>query len=330
MRCLSTIRRLTTADVIVPSLHFFENSSVSDDDIAHGVVDWDQVRAICARHHAEFVDNRRELAGYLRRLNIKPPALLVDAVHQNRHGVIRIWDNIVRHIVRPLGPVDLPDSRERRIPAVSPPRSGNDSLIVSDSWSRDGVGLKTQQKAARITVKFQGNRVDLIGVSVPGGGTARVLVDGRDAEAAEAFATDYILPQPGPGEPVLKGPGPGDVAPHAVALGKKIVPQSWSIVMTSDTGDFRLDGSVTGFDGVGNCTRPFQSRSGQITIDPALWRHNREVAPGGKVVFGNRAGDRFGFHVVRTVASEVSFRSETRRAVLDPARMEPCERPAHS
>ena len=103
-----------------------------------------------------------------------------------------------------------------------------------------------------------------------------------------------------------------------MVLGKEIVPQSWSIVMTSDTGDFRLDGSVTGFDGVGNCTRPFQSRSGQITIDPALWRHNREVAPGGKVVFGNRAGDRFGFHVVRTVASEVSFRSETRGAFSIP------------
>jgi hypothetical protein len=97
-----------------------------------------------------------------------------------------------------------------------------------------------------------------------------------------------------------------------VALGKGIVPQSWSIIMTSDSGDYRLEGSVSGFDGGGNSTRPFQSRSGQIAIDPALWRHNREVLPGGKVVYGNRAGDRFEFHVVRTVVSAVSFQSEAR------------------
>ena len=62
---LTAIRR-TTADVIVPSLHFFENNSVSDEDIERGLVDWDQVRTVCRKHHVEFVENRRELADYLR------------------------------------------------------------------------------------------------------------------------------------------------------------------------------------------------------------------------------------------------------------------------
>jgi hypothetical protein len=103
------------------------------------------------------------------------------------------------------------------------------------------------------------------------------------------------------------------VAPHAVSLGKRLVPQSWSIIMTSDTGDYRLEGSVTGFDGSGNCTRPFQSRSGQIVIDPALWRHNRDPQPGGKVVYGNRPGDEFRFNVVRTAVPELRFRSDAPR-----------------
>ena len=143
---LTAIRRRTTADVIVPSLHFFENSSVSDEDIERGVVDWDQVRTVCRKHHAEFVENRRELAGYLRQIGARPPALLVDAVHQNRHGVIRIWDNIVRHIARPDAAADLPDSRERRISAASAPTDGKDKVIVSDGWTRAGNRLATRRR----------------------------------------------------------------------------------------------------------------------------------------------------------------------------------------
>ena len=110
----------------MPSLHFFENSSVSDEDIERGVVDWDQVRTVWRKHHVEFVENRRELAGYLRQIGARPPALLVDAVHQNRHGVIRIWDNIVRHIARPDAAADLPDTREWRIFAALDPIDGKD------------------------------------------------------------------------------------------------------------------------------------------------------------------------------------------------------------
>lgn len=33
---------------------------------------------------------------------------------------------------------------------------------------------------------------------------------------------------------MLKGPGPGDVAPHAVELGENVVPQRWTITMLDD------------------------------------------------------------------------------------------------
>ena len=304
---LTTIRRRTTADVIVPSLHFFENSSVSDDDIERGVVDWNQVRTICRKHQVEFVENRRELAGYLRQIKAKPPDLLFDAVHQNRHGVIRIWDNIVRHIPRPDGSAGLPDSRERRIVAAlaSTDRKDRDKVTVSDGWTREGNRLRTRQKGASIKIQFTGRRIDLLGVAVPDGGTAQ-RTDRRHRTPARCVRSRPITscPHPVPGPLVLKGPGPGDVAPHAVALGTGIIPQSWTIVMTSDAGDYRLEGTVTGLDGTGNSTRPFLSRSGQIAIDPALWRHNRDPLPGGKFVYGNRAGDTFGFHVERTAVSE--------------------------
>ncbi len=153
---------------------------------------------------------------------------------------------------------------------------------------------------------------------MPDGGTAQVRIDGQDPGAVRAFATDYILPHPVPGPLVLKGPGPGDVAPHAVALGSGIIPQSWTIVMTSDAGDYRLDGTVTGLDGSGNSMCPFLSRSGQIAIDPTLWRHNRENLSGDKVVYGNRTGDTFSFNVVRTAVAEVRFCSDARREFFVP------------
>ena len=67
--------------------------------------------------------------------------------------------------------------------------------------------------------------------------------------------------------------------------------------MTSDTGDYELTGSITGEDGVGNAFGPFASASGQIQIDPELWRRAER----------NRTGDRFTFQVRRSVLSEISF-----------------------
>lgn len=214
----------------------------------------------------------------------------------------------------PTGRQACPMHKRRIIAALAPTDGkGRDKVTVSDGWTREGDRLRTRQKGASIKVQFTGSRIDLLGVAVPGGGTARLRIDGQDPGAIPAFATDYILPHPVPGPLVLKGPGPGDVAPHAVALGSGIIPQSWTIVMTSDAGDYRLEGTVTGLDGTGNSTHPFVSRSGQIAIDPALWRHNRDALPGGKFVYGNRAGDTFGFHVERTAVADVRFHAESRR-----------------
>ncbi len=316
---LGSIRSRSTADVIVPSLHFFENSTLSDEDVERGVVDWEAIRTICRKHRAEFIDNRRELASYLRRQAMSPRDLLVDAVHQNRHGVIRIWDNIVRHIAPPAQEsVGLPDGRERIIRAATASPGGSDGVVLSEGWTRAGGAVRTRSSEARIEVRFTGSQLTLIGLTAADGGTARVRVDGQEPDACAAFAMDFILPRPGPGPPVLNGPGPGDVAPHAVVLRAGIVPQEWSIVMTSDAGDYRLEGAVTGPDGVGNNVRPFVSRSAQIAINPALWRHNTSLLPGGKVVYGNRAGDRFQFHVLRTVAPAVHVRGAERRVFSVP------------
>ncbi len=76
--------------------------------------------------------------------------------------------------------------------------------------------------------------------------------------------------------------------------------------MISETGDYRVDGSVTGPDGEGNSARAFTSRSGQLRIDPDLGRFNRQQDKDG-FTYGNRAADRYSFDVNRCAVGTVSF-----------------------
>lgn len=316
---LTEIRRLTTADVIVPSLHFFQGNNLTPEAIENFEgVPIDKVREICRKHGAEFVENRRELAEYLLRAGLQPEALVGDPVHQNQHGRIRIWDNICRHVAKPDAFTYAPESRERRIAVVPPASTGTEQVTASGPWTATGGMLLTDQKDARLKVRFTGNRIDLLGRKRSCGGTVHVLIDGVPADQAPACCTTFIRPKPAVWPRELKGPGPGDVAPHAVELRAGIVPQTWTITMTSDRGDYRLEGSVTGVDGDGNVARPFLSHSGQIAIDPKLWRHARIEKKDGPVVYGNGTGDTFAFDVYRSSAGTVNFRSEQPEALCQP------------
>ncbi|HET6250906.1 MAG TPA: hypothetical protein VFE47_24670 [Tepidisphaeraceae bacterium] len=308
---LTDIRRHSTADIIVPSLHLMGHE---DADPGRWIEFFQAgygfsipaLRDVCAKHGVEFVENRRELAEYLTRIGKKPSALLSDAAHQNEHGLCRSWDNIVRHIAKPLEFNYDYSTRERRVLVSPPTKSATEIVELSNGWSAADGMVHASGPTARIKVEFTGSRIDVLGRTVKGGGSIRVLIDGQPAEKAPVFYTTYITPQPVSFPWKIAGPGPGDVGPHAIELGQNVVAQSWTITLTSETGDYRLDGSVTGPDGDGNSTKPFTSRSGQIRVDPELWRFNRQEV-NGAVTFGNRSGDRYTFDVYRSAVGRVSF-----------------------
>ena len=269
------LRTHTTADIIVPSIHWRErdqrlwgsSENAADQDVA-------AVREVCRKYDVEFVENRRDWGEYLKANNLPIPSLLKDAVHQSDYGARIINANIMAHLHHPEKFSYEPSSREQRIRP-----------------QRDGRGV--------IHATFAGSRIDLIGTKSPGGGTFKVLLDGKPADQVDAFLMTYV--QPGTKnsrEPAGRSPTvPRDSSPHGITLGKNLVPQNWTIEMTSDAGDFELTGSVTGPDGKGNATKPFTSVSGQIIIEPELWRRAER----------NRQGDCFTFEVRRCVAPEVSF-----------------------
>ncbi|MFW5798368.1 MAG: hypothetical protein ACOCXX_01810, partial [Planctomycetota bacterium] len=228
----------------------------------------------------------------------KPGDLLGDPVHQSTYGALVINENIARHVAECDNPSYDPDSRER---------------IVRKT-------LTTSKKGDRIELDFDGNRIEVFGTASADGGTMRVLVDGKPAEQVPAFVTTYIAPG-------AKNAGPnwprGDKAPHAVTLGTNLVAQQWTIRMLNNEGDFVLTGSVTGEDGRGNAARPFTSESGQIKIDPTLWRGVGKVRRGpnkGKMGYATKQGDTFTWKVLRGVVSTVSFKGSG-RVCLPVARM---------
>jgi hypothetical protein len=308
---LADIRRHSTADVIIPSHHLMGH----EDQDPRRWLDWFQAghgfsvieqEKLAEKHGVEFVRNRHELADYLTGIGKTPKALLGDSAHQNGHGILRTWDNIVRHIAKPAAFSYAPESRERRVPVSPATETATESVALTGGWKmQDGVA-RTGAKGERIKVTFTGNRIDLLGRSLAGGGKVRVLIDGQPADAAPVFFTTPIKNEPIAFPWKIPGPGPGDVGPHAVTLGENIVPQTWTITLTSETGDYRLDGSETGPDGEGNSTKLFTSRSGQIRIDPLLWRYNREGQEG-DYRYGNRTGDKYSFAVYRCAVGQVSF-----------------------
>jgi hypothetical protein len=87
--------------------------------------------------------------------------------------------------------------------------------------------------------------------------------------------------------------------------------------MTSDAGDYRVEGSVAGADGTGNLTQLFVSNSGQIGIDPRFWREGRRAKEGPEQ-YGNVTGETLTFDVMRGAVGELSFKADQATPMAEP------------
>lgn len=290
-RLIVELRRATTADIVVPTLHWrVPDRQFWDDDPDKPY--WDEVRRICHRHEVELVENRRDWGDYLRDNGLPIESLLADNVHQSAYGAHIVRTNIAAHLVPHPAPASDPRNREQRIEV----EQGHQAIKAIGAWRRSGGTLEASA-GARLQIAFHGRGIDLIGVRRPVAGRVRVLIDGQPAEALSLCFATYVQPDRTNYQSTDRPDPARDKSPHGVLLGPKPLAQQWIITMISDTGDYELVGSVTGQDGQGNSSRPFTSRSGQITIEPELWRRAE----------GNRRGDRWTFEVYAAAVGQVDF-----------------------
>ena len=301
-RLLAELRAHTTADIIVGTLHWCRNHEVvwPDPEAANRHMDPVSLREVCKRYGVEFVENRREITEYMVANNLTIADLLVDSVHQSPYAAKIINENIARHFHRASRAAHDPRSRERRIEVEAPLAD----ISRAGDWSPGKEGrAMIAGPGSSIEVRFTGTRIDLIGWRDPQGGGVRVSIDGTPAQEAKAYYATYVQPAENnfinlKAKLVDFRRVISDRCPHIVSLGDSIVPQQWTISMVNDKGDYELVGSVTGLDGKGNGLKPFTSQSGQIIIDPAMWR----------LVMTNRTGDRFTFEVKRSTQGQIDFK----------------------
>jgi hypothetical protein len=314
------LRTCTTADIIVPTLHWCQKHKFvwPDPEAPMQHQDPPAMRAVCARHGVEFVENRLDLTQYMLDHDLEIGDLLADTVHQSPYAAKIINLNIAHHFRRSDDPSYDPRSRERRIEVEDP----SSSISHSDDWqpAESGRALVYPSKLglyqppldvgrrAWMEVRFTGTRIDLVGWRDPKGGSVRILIDGIPGDEVGSHYATFVEPDLDnavhPEHELTDFRRPiYDRCPYGIGLGRNLVSQMWTIAMTSDTGDYEVTGSRTGPDGRGNAFRPFTSDSGQIVIEPELWRLAKT----------NRTGDRFTFEVYRCTKGQINFAGPAER-----------------
>jgi hypothetical protein len=293
---ITEIRRHTTADIIVGTLHWCvpHEKVWGQPDAPNSHQDPPAMRAMCAKYGVEFVENRLEMTEYMVVNKLAIKSMLRDSVHESPYAAKMTVMNIARHFNKPEKFGYDPRSRERRVEAES------EAVKKEGEWSEveGGAAVATSRNGSSMTVAFTGKRIDLIGWRSPGGGSAEVLIDGVPADQVPVFCASYILPDP---KNAPKPPNPPrDRAPHRITVGSNIVPQKWTLTMTDDKGNYELVGSGIGPDGKGNAMKPFTSNSGQIIVEPEYWRDAQF----------NRSGDKFTFEVYRCAVGRADFKGE--------------------
>lgn len=310
---LEEIRSTSTADIIVPSIHWrMRDSSLWGKSENARDQTIEEIREVCRKHNVQFVENRKEWAEYMQErgyaLEIDPArGLLKDDVHQSDYGALVINENISRHFNPEAASTDKTNPPERRVPMSQSPSVGVDTLTLNGNWILNQSTALVSSGIASAHLQFTGNRVDLIGRRTgTEGGLVKILLDGKPAEQADAFVLSEIKIGDQNSPPYNRGLA-SDYGPHGILLGRNPIPQKWTISMIDDEGNYTLKGSATGDDGHGNVLVDFVSQSQQIKIPASLWR--RAVVDRGaeKGRFSNRKGDSFTFDVSRSALSEVSF-----------------------
>lgn len=157
-KLLTKIRSGSTADILVPSIHWRmadklnwgKTENAVDQDVA-------VLRETCRKHGAELVENRKRWAEHLQLGKLPIESLLRDKTVPNSKGASLLHNNIIAQLRRPArGYHYEPRTRERR---------------VNISFSFD--------PGEAFSLPFTGNRVELIGLLSPDGGNAQVFIDGK-------------------------------------------------------------------------------------------------------------------------------------------------------
>ena len=247
-------RSRTTAEVLMQRDHVTKWPPEVIDEKKDKSMWWDDLMnnhllpEIAKKYGCALVDIRGHWLDYLKANQLEPKDLLKDDVHLNDHGNYLMAKLIERYLsYRP----DLPDDEWK-------------NLVTTYE-----VDKNRDWKDGKLTLPFDGNRVDVLPEKSPGkAGVVSIRIDGKK-------------PSEFPGTYCITRPQPGPWSPLTVARIDHETPlklEEWTLKITtvhadSSAWDFEVTGSATGADGAGSSATAFTSKSGRVKIDPAAWFH---------------------------------------------------------
>ncbi|MBC8138006.1 MAG: SGNH/GDSL hydrolase family protein [Fibrella sp.] len=250
---IKRIRTRTTAEVLLQRDHIAEAGYDPTADFENKKPGWwdnfmnnEVLPGVAKKYGTGLADVRGEWLRYLEINKLKQQALLKDGVHLNEYGCYVMAQIVSQYLVhRP------------------------ELAATSDETVRDYVPAKeVKWEKNRLTLEFTGNRVELLpSPAGAGGGTVRVLVDGKPVSAhGECFA--FTRPAPNPWASPL--------SLSRVDSTAALAPEEWTLKVTEVIGSdpktakwaYTVSGSRTGTDGSGKSDAVFTSASGRIKIEP--------------------------------------------------------------
>ncbi|MFP4381057.1 MAG: SGNH/GDSL hydrolase family protein [Candidatus Sumerlaeia bacterium] len=242
-------RQRTTAEVMIMTDHWNRKAYV---DGEYKISDWGRfydekvLPFVAKRYDCELVDVLHPWREYLEQNKLEPGDVLKDNVHLNDHGLWLMAELCIRQMV--YRPELMTDTSKSLV---------KDYRIGGDVKLEDG----------RISLGFEGNRVDLISNSA---GTAgfQVLLDGK---APSSYSDFYAFTRP-------TGVIPPDSWPSIYRVDSQALPlvEDWTAEILSIEEDhskltFKLTGTRTGEDGEGSSEEDFVSKSGRVAIESENW-----------------------------------------------------------
>ena len=249
-KIIKEMRTRTTAEIIIQTDH----ANKWPEPRAKGVWQqktWDAkmnrwfLPQFAAKYRCALQPQRWEWEQYLKDNNLQPKALLKDGAHLNEHGRWLMAELLKRFLVH------LPDE---------PADDWRDTVKTYE------VGKDLHWKGYRLTVEFEGNRVEAL--AGPGtGGKASVAIDGKKpSDLPECYSFTRPSGTPGVGWPAIK----------KITWQNPPVVEQWTALCSGfndkhDDFTFTVTGSVTGADGAGRGSKKFVSKSGRIVIEPTDW-----------------------------------------------------------
>jgi hypothetical protein len=255
---IANARRRTTTEILLISDHVtWLPGSSSDSSTRLEEYEWHNQHSLqwlpqlANQYGCELAEIRQPWEQYLRTNNLPASTMLADNIHLNEQGNVLMANLIKSHLQ------DMPI-----LPEVA------DRLVQTYE-----VGSDVQWEQDRLTLEFEGNRVDLVATDTTAPSEqdslafAQILIDGKPPSA---FSELYTITRP------TDALGTDQPAIMQVSAANPLVPERWTAVITeiNDTCDrfkFKVYGSETGFDGEGQNDRPFVSESGRVSIAPQDW-----------------------------------------------------------